>query len=314
INPSGYVYWLPVSGGWGGPEKVAVLLASGHYAEAPMTVCIDIGTNGEISVGNAEQTWTTSAPAGPALEGAELTHGVRAQAGAIDHVSVDPDDLEPHVETIDDAAPIGLCGSGVIDALAQLFLVGIVDRRGTFALDDDEHPRLRTNDDGVREFVLVEADASGTDRPVVITQNDIRDVQMAKAAIQAGTLVLMETLEVESVDRLVIAGAFGNYIDPASAMLIGLYPDLPLESVTSLGNGAGVGAQLALLDSEARAEAARIVDQVDYFEIAGTDVFQEHFLQSMYLPHQVFERYPRVKARVDAVRSPIDVEQPLGDG
>lgn len=310
INPSGYLYWLPISGGWVGPDKVAVLLVSGHYDESPMTVCIDIGTNGEISVGNEEQTWTTSAPAGPALEGGELTDGVRAQRGAIDRVSFDGETFEPTVRTIDGAAPIGICGSGVIDALAGMFVTGIVDRRGQFTDRVRTHPRLRRGRDDVLEYVLVEAEASGTGAPIVVTQNDIRDIQMAKAAIQAGTRVLMDELGVTDIDRLVVSGAFGNYIDPESAMTIGLYPDVPESDVTSLGNGAGVGAQLALLDKSVRTEARSIIDAVEYFEIAGTDVFRDHFLQAMYLPHQVIELYPRVKRRLEAVRDLEEVEQP----
>lgn len=309
IHPAGYLHWLPVSGGWVGPDKVSVLLASGHYSDEAMTVCIDIGTNGEISVGNATQTWTTSAPAGPALEGAELTDGVRAQPGAIERVSIDPASHEVSVTTIDDEPAIGICGSGVIDALAQLFLAGIVDRRGTFAIDPGAHPRLRTNADGEVEFVVQRGDAAD-EEDIVLTQNDIRDVQMAKAAIQAGTRVLMDELGVDTIDRLVIAGGFGNYIDPSSAVTIGLYPEVDHDSITQLGNGAGVGAQLALLDVDARQEAGRIVEQVDYYEIAGTDRFEAAFLQAMYLPHQVFDTYPGVKADLESIRTPIDVEQP----
>lgn len=309
INPSGYVHWLPVSGGWVGPDKVAVLLASGHYREEPMTVCIDIGTNGEISVGNADQMWTTSAPAGPALEGAELTDGVRAQPGAIEHVSIDPDTHDIEVATIDDEPAIGICGSGVIDALAELFLAGIIDRRGTFTVDADEHPRVRSTDADELAFVLVTAETA-RHGDIILTQNDIRDVQMAKAAIQAGTRVLMDELDIDELDRLVIAGAFGNYIDPSSATTIGLYPEVTDGEIEQLGNGAGIGAQLALLDVDARAEAGRIVDRVDYYEIAGTDTFQDQFLQAMYLPHQVLDTYPQVKEHLEEIRTPIDVEQP----
>lgn len=311
VNEGGYAYWLPISGGWVGPDKVAVLLASGHHDEPGVTVCIDIGTNGEISVGGADGMLATSAPAGPALEGAELTDGVRAQPGAIDHVEVDPETFEPATNTIGDDPPIGICGSGVIDALAELFLVGAVDRRGTFTDALEGHPRLRRTDDGEREFVLVRADEAATADDIVLTQNDIRDVQMAKAAIQAGTNVLLDELGVDAIDRVVVAGGFGNYIDPDAARLIGLYPDTPPERCTSLGNGAGVGAQLALLDTASRAEARRIVDFVEYFEIAGTDQFQDHFMQAMYLPHQVFERHPSVRDRLESVRTPIDVERPM---
>ncbi|MFB6353706.1 MAG: ASKHA domain-containing protein [Halobacteriales archaeon] len=307
VNPAGYVSWLPVSGGWVGPDHVAVLLASGHYRRDELTVCIDIGTNGEISVGNRDGVWVTSAPAGPALEGAEITHGMRAQDGAIDAVDIDPQTFQPTVETIGGGPPKGLCGSGVIDALAELFEVGLVDRRGLFREAVRPHERLRRGEDDVWEYVLVTADAAEDDQDIVLTQHDLREIQMAKAAIQAGTLVLLDELGVDEVDRVVLAGAFGNYIDLESALTIGLYPDVDPTSVEFLGNAAGSGAQLALLDRAKRAEADAIVDQVDYYEIAGTDVFRDHFMDAMYLPHRNFERYPRVKARLEALRRFDDV-------
>ena len=302
INDAGYVYWLPVSGGWVGPDKVSVLLVAGHYKEPETTVCIDIGTNGEISVGNEDEMLVTSAPAGPALEGAELRYGVRAQAGAIETLRIDPETLEPSYETIEDEPPNGITGSGVIDALAQLFEVGLVDQRGKFRDAVLDHDRVRENDDGELEYVIAPAAEAALAEDIVLTQNDIRSIQMAKSAIQAGTRVLMDELGIENPDRVLMAGAFGNYIDKRSAMTIGMYPDIDEDDVVSLGNAAGVGAKLALLDRERRAEAERIVDEVEYFEIAGTDVFQENFMASMYLPHQDFDLYPHVKERVQKRR------------
>lgn len=307
INPAGYLYWLPISGGWVGPDYVSVLLVSGHYRNDETTVCIDIGTNGEISVGNRDALWTTSAPAGPALEGAEITHGIRAQDGAIEHVAVDAETFEPEVETIGDVPPSGICGSGVIDAVAELFEVGVLDRRGKFREEALGHDRVRPNDDDVVEYVLVWNERSAIDSDVVLTQNDIREIQMAKAAIQAGTLVLMDELDIDDVDRVVLAGGFGNYIDPTSARTIGLYPDTPFEAVESLGNAAGIGAQLVLLDRDARREAERVVECTEYYEIAGTDVFRDAFLESMYLPHRQFDRYPRVRDRLESIRDIDDV-------
>jgi uncharacterized 2Fe-2S/4Fe-4S cluster protein (DUF4445 family) len=145
------------------------------------------------------------------------------------------------------------------------------------------------------------------DHDIVITQNDIREIQMAKAAIQAGTLVLLDELDVAAVERVVLAGGFGNYIDPEAAMTIGLYPDVDLELVDFLGNAAGIGAQLALLNTTNRTEARQILDEVEYYEIAGTDIFRDHFLDAMYLPHRDFDRYPHVKARLEDLREIDDV-------
>lgn len=310
VNDAGYLYWLPISGGWVGPDKVSVLLVSGHYREEAMTVCIDIGTNGEISVGNRDALWTTSAPAGPALEGAEITHGLRAQEGAIEHVTIDRESFEPTCDIIGDCPPDGICGSGVIDAVAELFLAGVIDRRGKFRDSVLDHPRIRRNKSDVREFVLVESANAGIDEDIVLTQNDIREIQMAKAAIQAGTLVLLDELGVDAVDRVVLAGGFGNYIDPESARTIGLYPDIGIENVDSLGNAAGIGAKLALLDRSAREEAERILEQAEYYEIAGTDAFRDAFLASMYLPHRDLSRYPRLRSELEAIRDLDDVPQP----
>lgn len=298
INGSGYLYWLPISGGWVGPDKVSVLLVSGHHKRDEMTVCVDIGTNGEISVGNAERMWATSAPAGPALEGAEITHGVRAQDGAIEFVTLDVKTLEPDFDVIGDEEPIGICGSGIIDVLAEFFETGTIDQRGQFQDAVRDHDRIRTNEDGVVEFVLVRDEESGIDGDIVVTQNDLREVQQAKSAIQAGTRVLMDELEVEQVDRVVLAGAFGNYIDPESAMTVGLYPDVAFDKVDSLGNAAGIGAQLALLNTDKREEATEIVDHVEYFEIAGTEVFRNNFMDCMYVPHKRMDLYPSVRDRI----------------
>jgi uncharacterized 2Fe-2S/4Fe-4S cluster protein (DUF4445 family) len=307
INPAGYLTWLPISGGWVGPDKVSVLLVSGHYKADELTVCIDIGTNGEISVGNKDGMWVTSAPAGPALEGAEITHGIRAQDGAIEAVDIDRETFAPTVETIGGGAPNGVCGSGVIDALAEMFIVGLVDRRGQFRDAVRDHDRIRENEHEVLEYVLVSAEDADLGADIVITQNDIREIQMAKAAIQAGTLVLLDELDVETVERVVLAGGFGNYIDPEAAMTIGLYPDVDLELVDFLGNAAGIGSQLALLDTANREEAERILDEVDYYEIAGTDVFRDNFLDAMYLPHKDFDRYPHVKERIEELRNLDDI-------
>jgi len=307
INPAGYLYWLPISGGWVGPDKVSVLLVSGHYRADERTVCVDIGTNGEISVGNRDGMWVTSAPAGPALEGAEISHGIRAQDGAIEGVDIDQDTLVPTWETIGSGPPNGICGSGIIDTVAQLFEVGLIDRRGQYRDAVLDHDRVRENDEDVLEYVLVPAAEAAIDRDLVVTQNDVREVQMAKAAIQAATLVLLDELDVDGLDRVVLAGGFGNYIDPEAAMTIGLYPDVAREKVDSLGNAAGVGAQLALLDRDKRAEVGRIVDRIEYYEIAGTDVFRDNFMDAMYLPHQDFDRYPHVKERIEARRTIDDV-------
>ncbi len=307
MNPSGSVVWLPIIGGWVGPDFVADLLAAGVLDREETVLAIDIGTNGEIAVSGPEKTYVASAPAGPALEGAEISHGVRAKPGAIESVSLDPDTWEPTVEVIDEQPPMGICGSGILDVVAQLFLVGAINRRGRLVDPEDGKDRIRDRADGTREFVLVAAAEAAADEEIVVSQDDIRDIQNAKAAIQTGTHVLLEEAGIESVDRLVMAGGFGNYIDPESAKLLGLYPDVGADDVEFLGNAAGYGAMYALLNVAARVEAEHIVSAVEYVELAAWDGFHDLFMGAMYLPHREFDRYPGVKSRVEAARGgPIE--------
>lgn len=299
MNPAGKVSWLPIIGGWVGPDFVADLLVAGVLDREETVLAVDIGTNGEIAVSGPEKTYVASAPAGPALEGAEISHGVQAKPGAIEAVSLDPDSWEPTVEVIDGQAPIGICGSGIIDVVAQLFLVGAINRRGRLVDPEKGRGRIRDRENGTREFVLLRAAETAIEEDIVVSQDDVRDIQNAKAAIQTGSNVLLEAAGIDSVDRLVMAGGFGNYIDPESAKLLGLYPEVDVDDVEFLGNAAGYGAMYALLNQEARAEADRIVDEVEYVELAAWDGFHDLFMEAMYLPHREFDRYPWVKDRVE---------------
>ncbi|APE96211.1 ferredoxin [Halodesulfurarchaeum formicicum] len=305
-NPAAMVSWLPIIGGWVGPDFVADLLVSGVLDSDETAIVIDIGTNGEIAVSGPEETYVASAPAGPALEGAEIAHGVRAKPGAIQAITLDPDTWEPELDIIEDKTPIGICGSGIIDIVAQLFLVGAINRRGRLVDPEDGHGRVRDTEDGSREFVLVDTDEADIEEAIVVSQSDIRDIQNAKAAIQTGISVLLSEAGFETVDKLIMAGGFGNYIDPESAKLLGLYPEVGAEDVEFLGNAAGYGAMYALLNDDAKAEAERIVEEVSYVELAAWDGFHDAFAQSMYLPHRDFDRYPWVKERVEATRGADD--------
>ncbi|MDZ7849513.1 MAG: ASKHA domain-containing protein [Halodesulfurarchaeum sp.] len=307
VNPSASVSWLPIIGGWVGPDFVADLLVAGVLDREETVLAIDIGTNGEIAVSGPEKTYVASAPAGPALEGAEITHGVRAKPGAIETVSLEPETWEPELGIIGDEPPMGICGSGIIDVVAQLFLVGAINRRGRLIDPEEGQGRIRETEDGDREFVLVEAAEADIDEDIVVSQEDIRDIQNAKAAIQTGSHVLLEEAGIESVDTLVMAGGFGNYIDPESAKLLGLYPEVDVDDVEFLGNAAGYGAMYALLNEGAREEAEHIVSAVEYVELAAWEGFHDLFMGAMYLPHREFDRYPGVKSKVEAARGgPID--------
>lgn len=308
INPAGYLYWLPIIGGWVGPDFVADLLAADILNRDETTVCIDIGTNGEIAAFNGEEAWVASAPAGPALEGAEISNGMRARPGAIQGITIEPGSLTPTLDVIGGQDPIGICGSGILDAVAELFRVGAINRRGRFQ-DPDDWERIRTDENGDRVYVLVYGEESGDGSDITISQADIRDIQNAKAAIQTGTRILLAEAGIEDVDRLVMAGGFGNYIDPESAKLIGMYPEIDADEVEFLGNAAGYGAMFALMNTDAKTEARRIVDEVTYVELAAWDGFHEEFMAAMYLPHRDFEQYPSVKETIESVR---DIDTSLG--
>jgi uncharacterized 2Fe-2S/4Fe-4S cluster protein (DUF4445 family) len=277
IAPGGFVHLLPNIAGYVGADHVAMLLATGVVQAESVVLAIDIGTNTEICLANQGQLTSVSCASGPAFEGAHIKHGMRAANGAIERLRLVDDGIE--CQTIGDVPPVGLCGSGILDALAQLYRAGVVDRSGRMG---DAHPRVHQRD-GVREFVLVE----GTDgRPAItFTQKDVRQLQLAKGAMRTGIDALLEAedLLAEEIDRVIIAGAFGTYIDVASAIEIGMLPRLPLDRFRQVGNAAGMGAKLALISRSKRTESQAIARRVGYIELASLPDFAMAFAESMYL-------------------------------
>lgn len=292
IAPGGSVYCLPNEAGFVGADNVAVLIAEAPYEQEEQILLIDIGTNGEIVLGNKEQLFSTSCATGPALEGAQIKHGMRAAPGAIEKVRID-EDLECHLRIIGHPDWIqpgepnearGICGSGIVDVVAHLYLRGIIQPNGRFNLDL-KHPRVRVAEDGKPEYVLVWAEQTKIGKEITITQGDVRAIQLAKAALYTGAEILMQKLGISRVDRVVLAGAFGSYIDPESALLIGMFPDCPLESVIAVGNAAGDGARIALLNRDKRVEAERVARETHFVETAVEPDFQERFVLAMAFPH-----------------------------
>lgn len=294
INPSGLVYWLPVNGGWIGADNVAVMLATGIYDSPENSLVIDIGTNGEVAFGNEEKAYATSAAAGPALEGAQIKHGMRAQEGSIEKIKIDSESLEPTYRTIGDKPPGGICGSGIIDATAEMLKSGIIEKNGRFN-EDKKNNRIRKSEDDLLEYVIAWSDECSIDTDITMTQRDIREIQKAKGAIQAAARVLMQKWGTEKIDQVLLAGAFGNYIDKESAMIIGLFPECDLEKVKSIGNAAGTGAKLSIMSKEKKKEAEKVPEVVEFFEIAGTEEFRKNYMETMYFPHKNPELYPRVE-------------------
>jgi len=299
INSGAYIHVLPVIAGFVGGDAVADALATEIYEADEVSMLIDIGTNTEIILGDKEDLIACSCASGPAFEGAHIKCGMRASNGAIEHVWIKPGTFEVGYKTIGDEKPRGLCGSAVIDAVAEMLKVGLIDSSGRFIMDNDT-PRLRGRGRGA-EFVIAWKDETASSHDIVVTQSDIREIQLAKAAIYTGTSILMRHRRIKPDDiRMVyLAGAFGNYIDPQNAKVIGMYPDVPLERVRFVGNTAGSGARAALISMEARKTAERIAKKIRYVELGADPAFQDEFLKATYLPHRDPERFPTI---VDMLR------------
>jgi len=283
INNSGQVHILPNIAGYVGADTVGTILASSIHEDDSIVLAVDIGTNGEIVLGSRNLLLACSTAAGPAFEGAHITHGMRAAPGAIDRVWVENGDIR--FTTVGNHRPTGICGSGLLDAIACLLEVGIIHPGGRI-LDSSEvpqnHARLKNRlvNGG---FVLSSAEQSAHGVPIAITQRDIREVQLAKGAIAAGIRTLMEYLKVrvDDLSAVVLAGAFGNYMRKRSAIAAGLIPDVPVSKVRSVGNAAGEGAKLALISSEERRVAEEIARFVQYIELTTDPGFQDRFAESL---------------------------------
>jgi len=282
INPSGTVQMLPLKAGFVGSDIIAGILATGLHKSRRVRLLIDLGTNGEIVLGNRDRLLCCSTAAGPAFEGGHIRWGMRASAGAIERVRIDPKTLEISLRTIQDQPPLGLCGSGILSALAEMIRTGILLAKGNFnpAIHSS---RLREGRDGP-EVVLRWKWESLADQEIVFTQKDVAEAQMAKAAIQAGVEYLKELFGNQPIEEILLAGAFGNYADPEDGRTIGLFPGCQAAAIRGVGNAAGYGACLVLLDKQKAREAERIAQKMEYVELAGNNRFQELFVDGMLFP------------------------------
>ena len=302
VNPGARAYVLPCIAGHVGADTAGVILAEAPHLADDVSLIVDVGTNAEIVLGNRERLLAASSPTGPAFEGAQISCGQRAAPGAIERVRIDPDTLEPRVKVVGcdawsdepafgDVRVTGVCGSGIVEVVAELYLAGVLLSDGT--IDGALAARTpRVAPEG-RTFSYVLWD----EPELRITQNDVRQIQLAKAALHAGCRLLMERYGVDRVDRVRLAGAFGAHIDPVHALVLGLVPDCAPEGVTSAGNAAGTGARIALLDRGARDEIERVVRAVEKVETAVEPRFQEHFVHAMAIPHET-DPYARLGERV----------------
>jgi Uncharacterized metal-binding protein len=282
IVEGGYAHLLPLIGGYIGSDHVAMILATRIWEEEEekVRIGIDIGTNTEIAFAKEEKIMSLSCASGPAFEGWGIRQGVKAMSGAIDKVSIDGHEVV--CSTIDDKPAIGICGSGILDAIAKLYTSGAINDRGRL---QEENSRVRRSNGGL-EFVLVDKEKTGIDDDVVVCQSDISSILLAKSAIGAGISIGLEKMGTneDEIGEVIIAGAFGSYIDPESAVTIGMFPDLDLKLFKQVGNAAGVGAKLALISKSERKLADTIADDVRYVETCIHPKFARILARAMFLP------------------------------
>lgn len=302
INPSGNIHVLPTIASFVGADTSAVILAEEPHKQDENWLLIDIGTNAELVLGNRKRLVCTSTPTGPALEGAHVEYGMRAAPGAMERVHIDETTLEPKYKVIgvegwntDHAEFVGqvkgICGSAIIDAVAELFRAGIVDSRGKFKKDLDSK-RVREGESGW-EYVIAWKEETSIGRDIPITQQDVRQIQLAKAALFTAARTLLKRSNLESPDKIILAGGFGSFIDKEKAMLIGLIPDCELDKVYAVGNAAGDGARIALLNVEKRNEIDSVTRKVERFELPTDPEFQNQFMLATSFPH-MSEPFPHI--------------------
>ena len=308
LHRSANVHVLPAEAGHVGADNVAVLIAEEPYKQqAEIVLTVDVGTNAEIVLGNKDWMFSASSPTGPAFEGAQITYGMRAAPGAIERVRIDPLTKKARFRVIGEevwsdawqmgaAVPLeaqpkhlaaGICGSGIIEVVVEMFRAGILLADGRFDANLTHKRVLWEGRKG--SYILATGEQTTTGEPIIVTQDDVRNIQLAKAALYAGAKLLMNRANIQRVDRIILAGAFGSYIDPKYAMILGLIPDCDLKKVTAAGNAAGDGARIALLNKNKRVEAEEISEWVRYVETAVDPDFQNEFVAALHLPHATDE-------------------------
>jgi uncharacterized 2Fe-2S/4Fe-4S cluster protein (DUF4445 family) len=312
LHPNARVYVLPCIAGHVGADAAAVVLSEGPNVSDDLVLIVDVGTNAEIILGNRQKVLACSSPTGPAFEGAQISSGQRAAPGAIERVEIDPATREPRfrvigsdlwsddpgfAEAVQASGVTGICGSGIIEVIAEMRAAGIVDASGLIG-SAEQTGTARCIPEGRTHAYLLWQDG---ERRILVTQNDVRAIQLAKSALYAGARLLMDHLGVDRVDRVILAGAFGAHISPKHAMILGMIPDCPLDKVTSAGNAAGTGARIALLNAAARREIESVVRRIEKVETAVEPRFQEHFVAANHIPHarDAFESLRAVAALPD---------------
>jgi uncharacterized 2Fe-2S/4Fe-4S cluster protein (DUF4445 family) len=324
INAGGRIYLLPCIAGHVGADTAGVILSEEPQEQDQMTLLVDVGTNAEIVLGNRQRLLACSSPTGPAFEGAQISCGQRAAAGAIERVRIDPQTLEPRfkvigsdlwsnesgfTESIDEMGITGICGSGIIEVVAEMYLAGIVTEDGI--VDGELRGRTSRIIQNDRTWSYVLHTPEGDEAQILVTQNDIRQIQLAKAALYAGVKLLMDHIGTDRIERIRLAGAFGSHINVQHAMVLGLIPDCPLDQVSSAGNAAGTGARIALLNSQSRTVIEGLVKNIEKIETAMEPKFQEYFVDAMAFPNKT-DAFPNLFSVVDRPEAKAVAQAPTG--
>jgi len=313
INPGSFIHVLPIEAGFVGADNVGVLIAREQYFQDDMVLIIDIGTNGELLLGNKNRVCSTSCATGPAFEGAQIKFGMRAAPGAIEKVKIDPTTKEPQYKVIGKADwhthiegkinAKGICGSAIIDVIAEMFKAGIIDKTGKFVMSEGIN-RIRKGEEGKPEYVLAWSAETSINQDITVTQGDVRALQLAKGALYAGVKLMMQKMGITQLDRVELAGAFGSHIDREASLALGLFPDVPIDKVVVVGNAAGDGARMTLLNKSKRIEADERARWVEFVEIATEPAFEKEFMQAMHIPHMK-DKFPNLKALLEKQNAPI---------
>jgi uncharacterized 2Fe-2S/4Fe-4S cluster protein (DUF4445 family) len=299
LDPQAMVYAMPNVAGYVGGDITAGVLVSQIHKQEKVSLFIDIGTNGEIVLGNKDWLVTAACSAGPAFEGSGIKFGMRAMEGAIEEVEINPATFDVNYRVIGDSKPIGICGSGMIDTLAEMYLSGVIDQKGKIR-EDIGSKRIRRGESGL-EFVLAWRVENAINKEIVITEADLDNLIRAKAAIYAGfaTLLAQVGMKFGEIEKLYIAGGFGRYIDVERAITIGMLPDLPVEKFQFLGNTSIIGAYYALLCDRLRHEAEEIARRMTYMELSVSRSFMDEYMSALFLPHTDLNGFPTVKRELE---------------
>ncbi len=298
VNPMAAVFVMPGPAGYVGGDIVSGLIYTGFHREEAVTLFIDVGTNGEIVLGNKEWLMTASCSAGPAFEGGGIRWGMRAEEGAIEKITIDQKHFVPTFSVVGDVPPRGICGSGMIDLISEMLLTGMIRPNGKFNIDDT-HPRI-TKDGDETAYILAFADETSVDKDILFMESDIDNIIRSKGAVYAGFKVLLNQagFDFSMVDRMIITGGFGQYLDLEKAVTIGLLPDIDRAKFQYLGNSSIAGAYMTLLSEKYRKEAIEISNRMTYVDFSSNNQFMDEFTSALFLPHTNLEEFPSVKHMV----------------